>query len=146
VKRTVFSARGDNNLGINQINEQTPNPVCPKSRRKIVVSPTEDRHLVELLPGSESVSGRHLSLAFSHHPVLDANMVPGPRIEPARDISGCVDLRNAGLEVLVHQDALVRLDANSLGKIVYPFRLKPWLFSLLVQVSSEPDPTSPGPP
>jgi hypothetical protein len=27
-------------------------------------------------------------------------MIPGQRIGPARDISGCVDLRNTGLEVL----------------------------------------------
>src|SRR5260370_26820431 len=84
---------------------------------KIVLSRPEERHPIEPLAAAEHVSRRRLSLAFSHHPVLDANMAPGERIGPARDISGCVDLRNARLEVLVHQHALVGLDASSLGKI-----------------------------
>src|SRR5260370_11575077 len=84
---------------------------------KIVLSRPEERHPIEPLAAAEYISRRRLSLAFSHHPVLDANLVPGQRIGPARDISGCVDLRNAGLKVLVHQHALVSLDANSLGKI-----------------------------
>jgi len=84
---------------------------------EIVLSRPEERHRIEPLEAAEYISRRRLSLAFSHHPVLDANMVPGQRIGPARDISGCVDLRNAALEVLVHQHALVGLDASSLGKI-----------------------------
>lgn len=83
---------------------------------KIELARPEERHGVEALASAEYVPRRRLSLALGHDPVLDANIVPGQRVGPARDVAGGEDTRNAGFEMFVHRHATIRLDSGAFGE------------------------------
>src|SRR5215469_178448 len=86
-------------------------------QRKIVLARPEERHRVEPLAAAEYVACRRLSLAFGHHPMLDANIVARERIGPACDVSSGEDPGNAGLEILVYPYAVIGFYPRPLGKI-----------------------------
>src|SRR5712691_110728 len=93
--------------------------------RKIVLARPEERDRVEPFATPEYVPRRRLSLTFGDYPVLDANIVACPRIGPARDVSCREDLRNAGLEILIHRHAPIGLDPRLLGKVDQRFDSDP---------------------
>ncbi len=81
----------------------------------VVVLAPEERDGVETFAHSEHVLRGHLTLALGDHPVLHANPIAGMRIGPARDVARREHPWRAGLQVLVHCQALVRREARLLG-------------------------------
>jgi len=76
----------------------------------------EERHRVEPLARAHHVERGGLALALRHHPMLDADVLAGMRIGPARDIARRVDPGDARLEKSVHQHAAVEREAGLLGQ------------------------------
>src|SRR5215831_18307947 len=63
--------------------------------RHVVMLTPEERHRVELLALAHHVERRGLALALRHDPVLDADVLPGMRIGPTRDVASSIDARDA---------------------------------------------------
>src|SRR5258708_33064746 len=68
----------------------------------IVVLTPEEWNSVKLFATAKNILGCYLPLAFSDHPVLDANSLAGVRIGPAGGIASSEDSGPAGSEVFVH--------------------------------------------
>ena len=58
-----------------------------------------------------------LSLPLRQNPVLDPYAFPGDRVRIPRDVARCVDIRSAGSQILVHNDAVIDREAGRLGQL-----------------------------
>ena len=67
----------------------------------IVVLTPEEWNRVKLFATAKNILSCYLALAFSDHPVLDANSLAGVRIRPAGGIACSEDSGDAGFEVFV---------------------------------------------
>src|SRR5215469_6896139 len=94
-------------------------------KREVVLASPEERRRVEPLATAQHVLRGRLSLALSHDPMLDANILASQRIGPSRYISSGEDLRNAGFKILVHQHPVVGFDARSVGQLGLGFDADP---------------------
>ena len=85
--------------------------------RHVVVLAPEERHRVEALALPEHVARGGLALALGHHPVLDANVLAGVRIGPARDIARGVDAGRRWFRgYAFDDDAAIDREAGLLGQ------------------------------
>src|SRR6185295_10829188 len=84
--------------------------------QQVVLLRPEERNRVEALARSEDVARRRLTLAFGDHPVLDADSFPGQPVGPTGNITGGIDARNVGLEVLIDCDAAIDCYPGVLGE------------------------------
>src|SRR3954447_22623818 len=82
----------------------------------VVMLAPEERHGVEPLIQSQHVACHSLTLALGNHPVLDANIVAGMRIGPARNIACGIDAGSARFEIGIHLYAAVHYEARLLGE------------------------------
>src|SRR5687768_1002934 len=71
------------------------------ANRDVVVLAPEEWHRIETPFPSQDILRRHLPLALCHHEVLNADVIPGEGIGPARDIACGVDTGRGRLQVLV---------------------------------------------
>ena len=55
----------------------------------------------------EQVAGCRLTLTFGNDPMLNADALACQPVGPPGDVTGSIDARKAGLEILTHHDAAV---------------------------------------
>jgi hypothetical protein len=69
---------------------------------EIVLLGPKERDCVKSLSAAKDVPRGGLPLALGHDKMLDADPFAGEPVRPARDVPGCEDARDAGLELFVH--------------------------------------------
>src|SRR6202035_2273554 len=79
--------------------------------RHVIVLAPKERHLRKSLFLPKHISCDSLTLTLGHNPMLDPDVLARMRIGPARNVSGCIYSRYAGLEIFVDGDAAVNFDA-----------------------------------
>src|SRR5262245_12029133 len=82
----------------------------------VMLAPKEGRSR-KRLAAAKHVTRRRLALPFCEHPMLDANVLAGVRVGPARDVAGGEDSGRAGLKVGIHRDTAIDLQASLLGQL-----------------------------
>ena len=77
----------------------------------------KERHLRKSLFLSKHISCNSLTLTLGHNPMLDPDVLARMRIGPARNVSGCIYSRYAGLKIFVNGDAAVNFCARAFGQL-----------------------------
>jgi len=75
----------------------------------------EKRNGVKLFRMTKNILSGHLSHAFSNHPVLDTNPLPGVRVGPAGSIASREDSRHTRFKVFVNVDTSIDRETRLLG-------------------------------
>ena len=82
----------------------------------IVLAPKE-RHFGKSLFLPKHIFCNSLTLTLGHNPMLDPEVLTCMRVGPARNVSGGIYVRYAGLEVFVDSDAAINFDACAFGQL-----------------------------
>ena len=78
---------------------------------EVVLFGPEEWDVIEAFAPAEDVVRRCLALALGDDPMFDANSLTGEPVRPARDIAGSEDAWDAGLEVLIDDNAAIDLES-----------------------------------
>ena len=78
---------------------------------EVVLFGPEKWNVIEGFASAENIARCRLALAFGDHPVFNTNSLTGQTVRPSRDITGSEDARDAGLEVLIDDNAAIDLES-----------------------------------
>ena len=74
---------------------------------EVVLFRPEEWNVIEGFTPAEDVVRRRLALALGDDPMLHANSLTGQPVRPACDVAGSEDALDAGLEVLIDDNAAI---------------------------------------
>src|SRR5476649_2743424 len=78
----------------------------------VIVLTPEERNSCEFFAKPQHVARGRLPLPRGHNPMLHTDGCTAVPVGPARNVTGGIDVRRAGLEIIVHGDAPVEREAG----------------------------------